>query len=192
MVRNLFFGKTFLMVRNLKRGRSIHRNPRMDGITLWPRCGRAGREQLFCHARRWAARQASVRERFGLPASSVGWAACLFGGLRCLPGGRPVPWAAQTVQSCLARPSGKPSWALLATALMGAAETPFCPPLSRTTPRHSGTIRPPGRIWAHLGKSGQIWAPTPFCDRHRGLPCAPSKIHIRACSKHAPVVFIFL
>ena len=70
----------------------------------------------------WAA--SSVGRLFGglplrQPASSV---VCLFGGL-------PLRWAVQTVQSRIARPSGKPAWAFLATALMGAAKTPFCPPV---------------------------------------------------------------
>ena len=79
----------------------------------------------------------------GLPlrsaASPVG---CLFGSLplqwpassmACLFVGLPLRWAVQTVQRRIARPSGKPAWAFLATALMGAAKTPFCPPVSRTT-----------------------------------------------------------
>ena len=123
---------------------------------------------------------------------------CLFGGLRASSGGLPLrwavssvsclsdPWAAQTIQKRIARPSGKPAWAFLATALMGAAKTPFCPPLSRTTPRHSGTIRVAGPIWANLGQSGQIWAPTPFGDRHRGLPRASSTATVHAYSAALP------
>ena len=133
---------------------------------------------------------------------------CLFGGLRASSGGLPLrwavssvsclsdPWAAQTIQRGIARPSGKPAWAFLATALMGAAKTPFCPPLSRTTPRHSGTIRPlgpiwaflgiPGHSWANLGQSGPIWAPTPFDDRHPELKrtCSTATVHV--CSPVHP------
>ena len=136
---------------------------------------------------------------------------CLCGGLplqwpACLAG-LPLRWAISVAASLargllkeskrrIAMPSGKPARAFLATALMGAAKAPFCPPLSRTTPRHSGTTRPLGPIWANLGLSGHswanlglsgpIWAPTPFGDRHRGLPRTSSTATVHAFSAALP------
>ena len=56
----------------------------------------------------------------------------------------------------------------------------------RYDPPARAHLGPSGHSWAFLGQSGHSWAPTPFGDRHRGLPRTSSTATVPAFSAALP------